>query len=32
MAWTVADLWLDQDLLASATTEWEAELTRRAPR
>jgi amidohydrolase len=32
MAWTVADLWLDQDLLSSAKTEWEAELTRRGPR
>lgn len=32
MAWTVADLWLDQDLLASAQAEWQGELTHRAPR
>jgi amidohydrolase len=32
MAWTVADLWLDQDLLASARAEWETELTHRDPR
>ena len=32
MAWTVADLWLDQDLLASAQAEWQGELSHRASR
>ena len=32
LAMTVADLWLDQDVLASARTEWEASLERRRVR
>jgi hypothetical protein len=32
MAWTVADLWLDQGLLASARDEWEASLAQRGER
>jgi amidohydrolase len=32
LAWTVADLWLDSDLLASAHSEWEESLERRRGR
>jgi amidohydrolase len=32
MAWTVADLWLDRALLASARDEWEASLAQRGER
>jgi amidohydrolase len=31
LAWTVADLWLDDELLPSARAEWEASLARRRP-
>ena len=32
MAWTVADLWLDEDLLTTARIEWEASVERRTNR
>lgn len=31
MAWTVADLWLDEGLLAAARAEWESSLSQRDP-
>jgi hypothetical protein len=32
LAWTVADLWLDEALLPRARAEWEASLARRTGR
>jgi hypothetical protein len=32
LAWTVADLWLDGELLPAARAEWEASLSRRRDR